>query len=578
MGKRKINRGYRPRKRSFHGNQYSDKHEQEAGSDEISGLDDKNRPSTSASKIKLGPQTSQTEFDTAEELTGFRFVDVQLLINFVKTLLCSQCGQPLGENKSFVTEERSSLASTFTFHCQCQQKVSFMSSAKCGKTYEVNRRYTLALFAIGRNYMHGKKFLGNMNMPTGMHKSSWSLHKKKILHATETVARTSMQRVAAEIKQKKGEAITVSCDGTWQRRGFQSKNGVVTLLTVDGPNSKVLDTAVLSNYCNPCAKNKKTKTEAEFQAWKLSHAQNCDKNHSGSAGSMEPTGALEMFRRSEQLYGLRYASFLGDGDSKSYTSVANAEPPVYTDVDIAKLECCGHVQKRMGRHLTNKVNELKKETFMHNGKSVRGIGGRGCLTKKSILKIQGHYGAAIRRNTNNVPQMRKEIWAIWQHRNRDHINCGDWCPSKNQPAADPDRNAFPPYVCEAIRPVFETLTSETLLSKCAHGGTQNTNESFHNSIWQRCPKTGFVGRPRLTLAVYDATVVFNDGERGRIPIFENLGMPSGLYTRLCFSELDRTRINSAATKLSPSVRQARRIVAVMHEKDKEDFYLAGAHE
>ncbi|CAG5135020.1 unnamed protein product, partial [Candidula unifasciata] len=50
----------------------------------------------------------------------------------------------------------------------------------------------------------------------------------------------------------------------------------------------------------------------------------------------------------------------------------------------------------------------------------------------------------------------------------------------------------------------------TLLSKCAHGGTQNTNESFHNSIWQRCPKTGFVGRPRLTLAVYDATVVFND--------------------------------------------------------------------
>ncbi|CAG5120197.1 unnamed protein product, partial [Candidula unifasciata] len=129
--------------------------------------------------------------------------------------------------------------------------------------------------------------------------------------------------VAAELKEKKGEAITVSCDGTWQRRGFQSKNGVVTLLTVDGPNSKVLDTAVLSNYCNPCAKHKKTKTEAEFQAWKLSHAQNCDKNHT-----------LEMFRRSEQLYGLHYVSFLGDGDSKSYKSVANAEPPVYTDVGI----------------------------------------------------------------------------------------------------------------------------------------------------------------------------------------------------------------------------------------------------
>jgi hypothetical protein len=293
---------------------------------------------------------------------------------------------------------------------------------------------------------------------------------------------------------------------------------------------------------------------------------------------MEPAGALEIFKRSEQLHGLRYVSFLGDGDSKSYTSVSNAEPPVYNDVDILKLECCGHVQKRMGRHLTNKVNELKKETFRHNGKNVQGIGGRGCLTKKAILNIQGHYGAAIRRNTNNVPQMRKEIWAIWKHRNRDHTDCGDWCPSKKQPTGDPDKNAFPPYVCKAIRPVFETLTSETLLSKCAHGGTQNTNESFHNSIWQRCPKTGFVGRPRLTLAVSDAAVVFNDGESGRLPIFEKLGMPTGLYTIICFNELDRIRIVAADARLPPSEQRARRISAARDKEDKDDFYLAGAHE
>ena len=78
-----------------------------------------------------------------------------------------------------------------------------------------------------------------MNMPSNMHKSSWSLHKKNILHATEAVALESMQRAANEIKEKKGEEITVSCDGTWQRRGFQSKNGVVTTLTGDGYNSKV---------------------------------------------------------------------------------------------------------------------------------------------------------------------------------------------------------------------------------------------------------------------------------------------------------------------------------------------------
>ena len=36
--------------------------------------------------------------------------------------------------------------------------------------------------------------------------------------------------------------VTVSCDGTWQRRGFSSKNGVATVMSVN-PNdpAKVAD-------------------------------------------------------------------------------------------------------------------------------------------------------------------------------------------------------------------------------------------------------------------------------------------------------------------------------------------------
>jgi hypothetical protein len=120
---------------------------------------------------------------------------------------------------------------------------------------------------------------------------------------------------------------------------------VVTTLTVDGYNSKVIDTSVLSNHCNACAVNKKRKNDVEFQAWKDTHVQECDQNHTGSAGSMEPSGALAIFRRCEQLHGLRYVTFLGDGDSKSYTSVANAEPPLYKDVHISKLEVADMYKK-----------------------------------------------------------------------------------------------------------------------------------------------------------------------------------------------------------------------------------------
>ncbi|KAK6993967.1 phenolphthiocerol synthesis polyketide synthase type I Pks15/1 [Biomphalaria glabrata] len=34
---------------------------------------------------------------------------------------------------------------------------------------------------------------------------------------------------------------------------------------------------------------------------------------------------------------------------KSYKTVADADPPIYPDKTIETLECCGHVQKRMGR-------------------------------------------------------------------------------------------------------------------------------------------------------------------------------------------------------------------------------------
>ena len=297
----------------------------------------------------------------------------------------------------------------------------------------------------------------------------------------------------------------------------------MTTLTVNGKESKVIDTHVLSNHCDACAKKRKKVNDVEFQRWFEQHEHRCEKNHDGSAAAMEPDGTEIIFSRSQRLYGLRYTGFLGDGDSKSYARVQKAEPPIYDpETKIAKYECCGHVQKRMGRRLMDKVTELKQKNFVHNGKVVKGIGGRGGLTSKAIKRIQGHYGAAIRQNVNKTDKMKRDIWAIWEHRTGKHDHCGGWCPSKKNPPQDPNRNKLPDYVTEAIKPVFEILTDQTLLDKCAHGGTQNTNESFHNVIWARCPKTSFVGRSRLCLAVADATVVFNDGESGRLPIFTEL--------------------------------------------------------
>lgn len=44
---------------------------------------------------------------------------------------------------------------------------------------------------------------------------------------------------------------------------------------------------------------------------------------------------------------MRYTRYLGDGDSKGQQTVNEAKP-YGDDIQIEKLECIGHIQKRMG--------------------------------------------------------------------------------------------------------------------------------------------------------------------------------------------------------------------------------------
>lgn len=59
-----------------------------------------------------------------------------------------------------------------------------------------------------------------------------------------------MQTAATEAAVKLGSSdIAVSVDGNWQRRGYSSKNGVVTTLSVLGRNEGSSSSSRLRN-CN----------------------------------------------------------------------------------------------------------------------------------------------------------------------------------------------------------------------------------------------------------------------------------------------------------------------------------------
>lgn len=73
---------------------------------------------------------------------------------------------------------------------------------------------------------------------------------------------------------------------------------------------------------------------------------------------MEAEGACRLYERSLRKHGMRYISFVGYGDSKSYASVTKSElygPGVF----IPKEDCIGHVTKRMGTALRKVLTDYK---------------------------------------------------------------------------------------------------------------------------------------------------------------------------------------------------------------------------
>ncbi|GFY02777.1 uncharacterized protein TNCV_3506571 [Trichonephila clavipes] len=115
---------------------------------------------------------------------------------------------------------------------------------------------------------------------------------------------------------------------------FSSLNGCVSAISVD--TGKILDIEVMTQYCHICAKGNSQSSK---------HV--CS-NYKGSAGNMEVVGAYRIFERSN-VRNVQYNEYYGDGDSKGYESVKN----FYGINTVTKLECIGHVQKRVGGGCVN---------------------------------------------------------------------------------------------------------------------------------------------------------------------------------------------------------------------------------
>ncbi|GBM95321.1 hypothetical protein AVEN_11984-1 [Araneus ventricosus] len=156
-----------------------------------------------------------------------------------------------------------------------------------------------------------------------------------------------MIRAAEEVRRlkvvpsNKISSCCVSVNGTWQRRGYSSLNGCTTIISID--TGKALDAEIMPHYCRTCKTNDNVR-------YKNKENDECS-NYVGSSGNMELVGVYRMFERSKRLRKLQYSQYYGD--SKGFEEVKN----IYGNNSVEKLECIGHVQKRVG----SRLRKLKKD-------------------------------------------------------------------------------------------------------------------------------------------------------------------------------------------------------------------------
>ncbi|XP_074108761.1 uncharacterized protein LOC141533663 [Cotesia typhae] len=247
--------------------------------------------------------------------------------------------------------------------------------------------------------------------------------------------------------------FTVSGDGTWKKRGFNSLFGVTTLVAKNC--KKVVDTVVKSSFCQGCNvwKNKKNSDISAYNDWYEDHEESCTINHKGSAGKMEVDAIVEMFCRSEEKYGVKYVKYIGDGDTKTFKGILDIDP-YDGDPLVQKKECVGHV-----------------------------------------LKI--------------------------------------------------------------IKPIYESLSSEELLTRCLGSETQNNNESLNSLIWTFAPKHIHSGSQIIEIATFIAVCIFNEGFIPILKMMTIMGVKIGPEAHAFAIRRDNARIDRSEIRASSASKEAR---------------------
>ena len=259
-------------------------------------------------------QSSDTESEELYEGRGVRLLELEGLQSVLaESVLCKECGEgPVIIKEDFTRLE--GLCTKPVLHCEScgTSTVISFSTAAGSKALALNRKTVLANKCIGGSHSSLKMFLAMLDALSPVSTNIYTQYNKEIREKSHQQALDSMKNAREEIRKHYGATLSeniidilVSCDGTWQKRGFTSLFGAVFIIAYETGKwsttsccPSTVPVAVIGKNRTRCQPNTRI-------GWKASHE--CDANFSGSAGAMEPEGAVLLSKRSLD-FKIRYTS------------------------------------------------------------------------------------------------------------------------------------------------------------------------------------------------------------------------------------------------------------------------------
>ena len=229
----------------------------------------------------------------------YLLVQKSIMLDFFSILLCPMCKQP---GLTFATSPgKWGYATKARLACEVCDKVvkedflceRVVESKSQTDPFGVNLRATLAFRGIGCGHSAMKEWASTMNLAHVMSYDAYRTAHQKIAdasrHTFQEIARKSREAIVSaynEIGEHPDENgilnIAVSFDGSWQKRGFTSHNGIAVV--IDLPTGLPIDFEVLSNFCIKC---KAVEGEQDDLEWKKRHEPNCPKNFEGTLAACQ---------------------------------------------------------------------------------------------------------------------------------------------------------------------------------------------------------------------------------------------------------------------------------------------------